>query len=128
MRLFRQTRPGDWNDVFADISQVLRSLLPGPPSHTHSAEAHHELAITLRKQGKLVEAEAHCRQALRIRPDFADAHNNLGNALRLQGKLEEAAHHYRESLRLRPPFVEAHLTWARAHPPWPVGRSDNPLP
>ena len=37
--------------------------------------------------GRLSEAEASCRQAIALKPDYAEAHGNLGNALRDLGRL-----------------------------------------
>ena len=39
--------------------------------------------------GRLGDAEASCRQAIALRPDYAEAHNNLGITLRELGKLEK---------------------------------------
>ena len=49
----------------------------------------------MRDQGKLEEAIAEYRAAIRLKPDFAEAHCNLGNALTDQGKLDEAVAEYR---------------------------------
>ena len=59
-------------------------------------------------QGKLEEAIASYRQAVRLKPDYAEAYNNLGNALKDQGKLEEAIASYQQALRLKPDYAEAH--------------------
>ena len=58
-------------------------------------------------QGKLEEAIASYRQALRLKPDYAEAHNNLGIVSEGQGKLEEAIASYRRRLRLKPDYAEA---------------------
>ena len=42
------------------------------------AEAHSNLGVALREQGKVDEAVAACRQAIDIKPDYAEAHSNLG--------------------------------------------------
>ena len=47
-------------------------------------------AIALADQGKLDEAIAEYREAIRLKPDDAEAHNNLGNDPERQGKLDEA--------------------------------------
>jgi Tfp pilus assembly protein PilF len=39
-------------------------------------------------RGKLEEATAEYRTAIRIKPDDARAHYNLGNTLKAQGKLK----------------------------------------
>ncbi len=50
------------------------------------AEAHNNLGIALARKGKIEDAVAHFREALRIKPDFVDAHNALRKTLKLQGK------------------------------------------
>ena len=66
------------------------------------------LGIVLRDLGRLTEAEASCREALRLQPDYTEAHVNLGNALLDLGRPVEAEASYREALRLRPNYPEAH--------------------
>jgi Flp pilus assembly protein TadD len=77
-----------------------------------NARGHHNLGSTLATQGKLDEAIAHYREAIRIRPDFRpdfpEAHNYLGIALARQGKLDEAIAHYSEALRINPAYAQAH--------------------
>jgi Flp pilus assembly protein TadD len=68
----------------------------------------------LRKQGKLAEAVACYRQALRLKPDLPEAHYNLGAALLTQGKLGEAVAAYKEAIRLKPAFPEAHCNLGNA--------------
>ena len=58
--------------------------------------------------GRLGEAEAQYREALRIQSDSAMAHFNLGTLLDRTGKVEEAIFHYREALRLNPGHREAY--------------------
>ena len=70
--------------------------------------AHNNIGVALFDQGRLEEAMASYREALRLKPDYALAHNNLGIALKTQGRLEEATASYREALRLNPKYVEAH--------------------
>ena len=72
------------------------------------AEAHSNLGIALKDQGKLDEAIACYRRALELKPDFAEVHSNLGIALKDQGKLDEAIACYRRALELKPNFAEAH--------------------
>jgi Flp pilus assembly protein TadD len=45
----------------------------------------------LKQQGKLPEAAAALRGAIRLQPDFAGAHNNLAAVLRQMGDTEGAA-------------------------------------
>jgi tetratricopeptide (TPR) repeat protein len=72
------------------------------------AEAHYDLANTLKEQGRLEEATTEYRAAIRIKPDLIDASNNLGNALADLGKLEEAIAEYRAAIRIKPDDVNVH--------------------
>ncbi|MBI5430500.1 MAG: tetratricopeptide repeat protein, partial [Nitrosomonadales bacterium] len=74
----------------------------------NDAEAHYNLANTLKELARLDEAEATFRQALRIKPGFVEAHNNLGLTLHEMDRLDEAEASYRRALRIKPDFVEAH--------------------
>ena len=49
------------------------------------AVAHARLGVTLEAQGKLDEAIAEFREAIRLRPDDAHVHTRLGVALEAQG-------------------------------------------
>jgi serine/threonine protein kinase/WD40 repeat protein/Flp pilus assembly protein TadD len=62
----------------------------------------------LRGQGKLEEAGAAYREAIRLKPDYALAHQCLGVALKAQGKLDDAITEYREAIRLKPDYALAH--------------------
>jgi superkiller protein 3 len=53
-------------------------------------------------QGKLADAEAEFREAIRLKPDHNGAHYILGRVLEHQGKLAEAEAAYREAIRLLP--------------------------
>ncbi len=70
--------------------------------------AHNNLGILLADAGRLDEAIAQYREALRIRPTFAFTQNNMGNALMQKGKLPEAILHFNKALRLDPAYAEAH--------------------
>ena len=59
-------------------------------------------------QGKDAEAEASCRRAIEIKPDYAEAHCDLGGVLTKRGKLDEAAASCRRALELQPGYATAH--------------------
>jgi protein O-mannosyl-transferase len=60
------------------------------------------------KQGKFVEAEATCREALSIAPLHLPALFCLATALHGQGKLDEAGDYYRRILALNPNLFTPH--------------------
>jgi eukaryotic-like serine/threonine-protein kinase len=72
-----------------------------------SSTAHMSLGTALFDLGKVEEAIAEYREALRLGPEYPSIHNNLGNALRDQGKVEEAIAEFREALRIKPDFAVA---------------------
>src|SRR5437870_1830888 len=72
------------------------------------AEAHSNLGNALTAQGKLDEAVAAYRQAIRIKPpDLAEIYSTLGNVLAPQCKLDEAVAAYRQAIHIKPDYAEA---------------------
>jgi tetratricopeptide (TPR) repeat protein len=72
------------------------------------AEAHTNLGNCLADKGRLDEAIAEYREAIRIKKDFPEAHNNLGYALQDQGRLDAAIAEYREAIRVKKDYSTAH--------------------
>ena len=66
------------------------------------AEAHFNLGNLLKETGRVDEAIAAWRLAIKHRPDFATAYGNLGNALRGRGQREEAVANLRQAISLNP--------------------------
>jgi protein O-GlcNAc transferase len=66
------------------------------------------LARSLKSCGRLDDAIAAYRDALRLKPDFANAQNNLGVALRAAGDLRESQAAFRAAININPDFAEAH--------------------
>src|SRR5262249_31409757 len=67
------------------------------------------LGSALKVQGKLDEAAAAYREAIRLEPNHAQAYSGLVLALKDQGKLDEAVAAYREAIRLKPDNAEVHF-------------------
>ena len=80
----------------------------GHPLGTCGANGHRNLGTALFHLGKLDDAVAAYREALRIKPNYAEAHGNLGRALHEQGKHDAAAAAYRVALRIKPDDPSAH--------------------
>ena len=76
--------------------------IPTPP------RPHTNLGMALHETGRVDEAMAEFREAIRIDPDFAIGHYNLGVALKEQGKLDEAIVEYRAAIRIDPDDAYAH--------------------
>ncbi|MCP4004646.1 MAG: tetratricopeptide repeat protein [bacterium] len=70
-----------------------------------TAEAYNGLGFVLSKQGKVDDAIAQFREAVRVNPKYTAAYNNLAGNLIKQGKLEEAASNYQLSLDEKPSAV-----------------------
>lgn len=65
-------------------------------------------ATSLKKLGKLSEAEEIFKVALTINPKDSEVLFNLGNLYNNQNKLEQARNKYLEAIQIRPDFAEAH--------------------
>ncbi len=70
------------------------------PQGFAAREESFSLALSLHRQGRLVEAEAAYRTFLQSDPNHAEAHYNRGNALQALGRLEEALTAYQMALAL----------------------------
>jgi tetratricopeptide (TPR) repeat protein len=71
--------------------------------------------MALAQLGRMPEAMAQWKHALRINPDYAEAHFGLGIALEQTGKREEAIAHYEQAVRIKPDFTAASDALARLH-------------
>jgi tetratricopeptide (TPR) repeat protein len=94
-------RQQDYLSSYTMWANVLKQRSANP-------RAYNEFGVELATQGRLDEAIAHYREAIRLKDDYSTPHNNLGIALAAQGKLEEAIAHYRVAIRLKHNYVEAH--------------------
>lgn len=70
--------------------------------------AYNILGYALADQGKVDEAIAHYREAIRLQPGFAEAHNNLAVALARQNRLDEAIPEFQAAVRLAPAAALTH--------------------
>jgi tetratricopeptide (TPR) repeat protein len=99
--------------IYKDLGTLWRDTLEKNPN---SFLASNNLGVVLLDdEGKLHEAEAHLRRAIKINPTYSPAYYNLGNLLKQQGKLDEAISNYRQALGLQMPNpFEVHLNLATA--------------
>ena len=83
------------------------SLPQEPATQTaETAEAHYNLGLAYHYQGKLDEAVAAYKAAIRIDPNYALTHYNLGVAYSEQGKLEEAIAEYQKAITNNPNYSD----------------------
>jgi tetratricopeptide (TPR) repeat protein len=75
---------------------------------------HGNLGTVLKALGRLDDAEASYRTALRLKPDHADALSNLGNLLVDLARATEAETCYRTALALQPDHRDASVNLASA--------------
>ena len=97
--------------LFAQTEKLFEALDANQKSvqlDLQDAEAHSNLANSLRELGRLEEAEASYRKAIKLNPDFPEIHNNLGTMLRELNRLAEAEASCRQAIKLKPDFPEAH--------------------
>lgn len=70
------------------------------------------LGSALQACGRLKEAIARFRNAIRINPGYPLAYNNLGNALRLHGQLEQAVAAFQQALSIDKNYADAYANLA----------------
>jgi Flp pilus assembly protein TadD len=92
-----------------DAETILRALLELVRFKPDDPEIRDQLVGALLSQGRVVEAYAHGRVALRLSPDSASAYCNVGAALLGMGRKREAAAAYRKALQLDPGSQSAQL-------------------
>ncbi len=96
--------PGDVG-ALAGLFAALDAL--GEAGTPEEAVARSRLGESLRRQGRLAEAEAHHRRAVAWLPGFGGNHFNLGLTLQALGRLAEAVDAYGEAGRLMPALAAA---------------------
>ena len=96
------------NYVNSTESALGSGLTPKKDSTLGNAEAHFNLAVTLKKLGRFKEAEVSYAQAIAVKNDFPEAHFNLGNMQKELDRLDEAESNYRRAIALRPNLAEAY--------------------
>lgn len=71
-------------------------------------EGYNNLGVSLKNEGKKVEAINAFQKALALNPSYADAYYNLGTVLQEQMKLSEASSAYSEAVSIKPNHFNAY--------------------
>jgi len=101
-------RNADWHDQVT----LWTSAIQATPK---AARPYNNLGYEMQKMGRLPEAIADYRAALRVYPDYAEAHYNLANTLLQTPRgLQEAIAEYQWSIRIAPRYAEAHVNLGNA--------------
>ncbi|HKQ61199.1 MAG TPA: tetratricopeptide repeat protein [Candidatus Polarisedimenticolaceae bacterium] len=90
---------GYWRDSEALFARALAAT-------SGTAEAHNGLAVVREGQGRLDEAIAQYREALRLAPHSVFAHQHLGGLLAARGEADGAVHEFREVLQYARPNAD----------------------
>jgi tetratricopeptide (TPR) repeat protein/glycosyltransferase involved in cell wall biosynthesis len=115
VRLFRQSKPGDWDGVGDRLKTALQELIPtlteAKPSSSAIAEIDVQfyIAKALQKQGNKAAAAARYQQVIAASPNHAEAHSYLGYLKQENGQIAEAISHYKQALAINPNQGETHL-------------------
>jgi superkiller protein 3 len=96
--LTQQARAAVRAGNYVEFENVMRK---GIQLYPNESSFYAGLGFALQETGKLEEAIAAFRQAIKLQPD-ANTYNNLGLALAKQKKLEEAITAFRQAIQLKP--------------------------
>ncbi|MCT7968070.1 tetratricopeptide repeat protein [Laspinema sp. D1] len=130
LRLFRQTQPGDWQEVGDRITQELRQTVANFStesidsgegnqeileqfqqmivSHPNCAEAYYNLGNCLKNQDQPEAAIAQYHQAIALKPNYLNAYFNLGNTYLEINQPEGAIAAYETALTIAPNDADTH--------------------
>ncbi len=95
-------------DVHERPEEAIRHLTTALGIRPASVTARVVLNFALLANRNFEEAEAVCREAVRLKPDDCVTHGALANSLRWQGKHDEAAREIHEAIRLNPNDAGSH--------------------
>ena len=87
------------------IKLIIRAIKINP----HNPEYHSNLALALQFDGRILEAEKHCREAIRLKPDYADAWYNLHALLLDADNLKPSIDCLYKVVQLAPMDMDARL-------------------
>ena len=100
------------NDLSPAASAYQKALALKAPQEVHG-NAHLQLGIVYKSQGKLSLAENHLKQSLIRLPAAGKAHTYLGDVYLLQRRFNDAEKAYQEGIHLNPDHTESYYGLGR---------------
>ena len=100
------------NDLSPAASAYQKALALKAPQEVHG-NAHMQLGIVYKSQGKLSLAADHLKQSLILLPAVGQSHTHLGDVYLLQRRFNDAEKAYREGIRLNPDHTESYYGLGR---------------
>ncbi len=112
LRRYLQRNPGD-RDAYNQLGKIYLLNDQGDAASQAFSRAIpvstlNNYATSLKKLGKMEDAEATFKLALRLNPNDSEVLFNLGNLYNATNKLEQARNNYLQAIQIRPDFAEAH--------------------
>lgn len=96
-----------WDEAIAAFTNATKlKPLDAKPRYSQ-ADAYYHLGDTLRKAGRLDEAEAPTREAVQLAPDRPHTHFNLGSLLTMRKKYDEAIGELTAAVQLVEPIMQS---------------------
>ena len=121
MRLFRQSRTGEWSEVLEAVRQALQSLklVVVNRGEIHPRNRSHDLLVTKQAEdysSLLQQRESKHNSSLETARNYQTAknYNNSGNRLQSQGRFVEAIASYQQAIALRPNHADTHYNLGNA--------------
>lgn len=97
--------------MYANLETLWRTTIARNPG---SWLAHNNLGYVYFQAGRLDDAMAQYKEALKINPNFSEAHNDLGQALLQSGDVDGAIAQFQKTLDLDPEFKDAEVNLGAA--------------
>jgi tetratricopeptide (TPR) repeat protein len=96
-------------DLARQASQAYEKTVESSPSST---EAELRYAVTLGREGKLLEAKSAIERLLKVNPSNVTAINEYAGVFRLMGQYLQSENYYRNAIEIAPDNREIHLNLA----------------
>lgn len=145
VRLFRQSRYGEWDEVFLQVKAALsqwvtefkpvqnvvnkdskkRSEKQTPTLKLQNLQATLETAVAYHQQGQFEEARSLYCKVADAQPERSEVWQLLGAVTCQMGKPEESLAYFQQALTLNPQYPDAYNNMGAAY--WELGQLENAI-